>query len=175
MKLYSMLTRMTLPGFAVSLLYLLKHRCYISPKAEVDLTPLIHIGRGTKVSSFTQIKASRGPLRIGSNVSIAMGCCIAAGPSGITIGNDCLFGPRVTVLGSNNRYTQLDVPIREQGVTSKGVKIDNNVWIGAGAVILDGSEIGEGVIIAPNSVVASKLPANAVCQGNPAKPVFRRR
>ncbi len=100
----STLARMILPGFVVSLLYLLKYRCYVSPKAEVDYTPLIQVGRGTKISSFAQIKASRGPLRIGANVSITMGCCIATGPSGITIGDDCMFGPRVTVLGTSYRH-----------------------------------------------------------------------
>lgn len=175
MKPLRMLARVAMPGFLVSLLYLLKYRCYISPKAEVDYTSLIQIGPGTRISSFAQIKAARGPLRIGSNVSITLGCCIATGPKGITIGDDCMLGPRVTIHGTSYRHSRLDLPIRLQEVTSKGVRINNNVWIGAGTVILDGSEIGEGVIVSPNSVVASKLPPNTICEGNPAKPVFQRR
>jgi hypothetical protein len=62
-----------MPGFLVSLLYLLKYRCHISPKAEVDYTSLVQIGRGIKINSFAQIKAARGPLRIGSNVTITLG------------------------------------------------------------------------------------------------------
>jgi acetyltransferase-like isoleucine patch superfamily enzyme len=65
-------------------------------------------------------------------------------------------GPRVTIHGTSYRHNRLDIPIRIQEVTSKGVKIENNVWIGSGTVVLDGSEIGEGVIVAPGSVVASK-------------------
>jgi acetyltransferase-like isoleucine patch superfamily enzyme len=65
---------------------------------------------------------------------------------------------------------------REQGTESKGpIRIGNNVWIGVGSVILDNAEIGDGVIVTPNSVVSGRIPANAIVQGNPAKTVFIRR
>lgn len=170
-----MLLRVALPGFAVSLLYWVKYRCFISPKAEVDFDPLIRIGRGTRISSFAQIKASHGPVEIGRDVGITPGCCIAAGEGGVTIGDDCMLGPHVVVLGSTYRFNRLDVPIRTQGMVSKGVRIANNVWLGAGTVVLDGAEIGEGVVVAAHSVVTGALPANTIAEGNPAKVVFRRR
>lgn len=170
-----MLLRVALPGFAVSLLYWIKYRCFISPKAEVDFDPLIRIGRGTRISSFVQVKASYGPVEIGSNVAIAIGCFIGAGEGGVTIGDDCLLGPNVSVLANTYRLNRLDVPIRVQGMVSKGIRIANNVWLGAGTVVLDGAEIGEGVVVAAHSVVTGALPANTVAEGNPAKVVFRRR
>jgi acetyltransferase-like isoleucine patch superfamily enzyme len=53
--------------------------------------------------------------------------------------------------------------------------VGNNVWIGAGAVILPGAEIADGVIVSPNSVVSGMVAANAIVQGNPAKTIFTRR
>lgn len=55
------------------------------------------------------------------------------------------------------------------------MRIGRNVLVGAGACILDGAEIGGGVIIAPNSVVTGRIPANAIAKGDPARVVFQRR
>jgi acetyltransferase-like isoleucine patch superfamily enzyme len=162
------------PGFAISLLYYMKFRCFVSIRAQVEFTKRIEIGHGTRVSSFCRIKAS-GPLRIGRDVSITNGTCIAASGIGIEIGDDCLISPNVTILSANYRHSELDRPIRQQGTTSKGVKIGNNVWLGAGVVVLDGAVIGDGAIVAPNSVVSTRLPANTIAQGNPARVIFTRR
>jgi acetyltransferase-like isoleucine patch superfamily enzyme len=162
------------PRFAISLMYYIKFRCFVSIRAEVEFHDQIRIGRGSRISSFCRIKAS-GPLNIGRDVSITNGTCIAASGNGIEIGDDCLISPNVTILSANYRHSELDRPIRQQGMTSRGVKIGNNVWLGAGVVVLDGSVIGDGVIVAPNSVVSSRLPANTIAQGNPARIIFTRR
>jgi acetyltransferase-like isoleucine patch superfamily enzyme len=169
------IARRFLPGHIVSLAYWMKFGCFVSPRAEVDLTRNIQIGRRTQISSFCKVKAFDGPLTIGAHTSIGTSCFIAAGQAGASIGNDCLISPLVTILASNYHYQRLDVPIRHQGQTSKGVRIANNVWLGAGVVVLDGSDIGEGAIIAPNSVVSSRVPPNAIVDGNPAKVIFTRR
>jgi acetyltransferase-like isoleucine patch superfamily enzyme len=167
--------RRFLPSVLITLGYWLKFGCFVSPRAEVDFTSNVRIGRRTKISSFCKIKAAVGPLTIGADTSIGAGCFIGAGGAATTIGDDCLISPHVTILASNYRYERLDVPIQDQGQTSRGVRIADNVWIGAGVVVLDGSDIGEGAIIVPNSVVSSRVPANAVAHGNPAKVVFTRR
>ncbi|MEM7021882.1 MAG: acyltransferase [Pseudomonadota bacterium] len=154
--------------------YYLKYRCMVSMRAEVEFSRWISIGRGSRISSYCRIKAA-GPLTIGRDVSITNFSCIAAGSSGIEIGDDCLISPNVTILGSNYQYGRLDKPIRGQGITSKGIRIGNNVWIGAGVIVLDGSVIEDGTIVAPHSVVSSHLPTNTICQGNPAKVIFTRR
>ena len=53
--------------------------------------------------------------------------------------------------------------------------IGENVWIGAGSVILDGAQIESGVSVAPGSVISSKVKKDAIVQGNPAKVIFQRR
>ena len=175
MKIKKIVQRFLVPRSLLSLYYFYKYRCMVSPRAEVEFSPLLTIGRRTQISSFCKIKATDGPINIGKNVSIATGAFISSHTSGLRIGDDCLIGPNVTIVAGNYRYDSLDTPIRLQGHTSTGIEIENNVLIGAGAVILDGARIREGVIIAPNSVVSGNTPENVIIQGNPAKVVFTRR
>lgn len=175
MKLSKALKRFFVPAFVVTGIYLLKYKCKVSPKAEVDLTKFLVIGKGTQISSFCKIKASDGPMTIGENVSVATGCFLSSSTGGVEIGDYCMISPNVTIVGNNYKYDKLDVPMCLQEQTSKGITIGRDVWIGAGAAILDGANIGDGVIITPNSVVSAKIPDNAIVQGNPGKVIFQRR
>lgn len=167
--------RRFLPAPLVTLIYWLRFGCFISPRAEVELNPHVRIGRRTEIGSFTKIKAFDGPLDIGQYVSIGTGCTIGSGQAGMRIGDDCLISPNVTIMASNYRYDRVDAPIRTQGSTSRGVTIANNVWLGAGVMVLDGSNIGAGAIVAPNSVVSGRVPPNTIARGDPAKVIFERR
>lgn len=170
------LRRFLTPGFVVTLQALLKFGAKISPKAEVEITPNLRLGRKSVVSSFVKIKSKDGPLHIGAHVEIASFCVITSHKAGTYIGDDCLIGPNVSIIGNNYRYDRLDLPIRlQEKISPKGIRIANNVWIGAGCTILDGADIGPGTIITPNSVVSSKIPENSIAQGNPAKVIFTRR
>lgn len=175
MKLTKALKRFLIPSLVVTVIYLLKYKCKVSPRAEVDLTDFLVIGKGTQIGSFCKIKAVDGPLLIGNNVSIATGCFISSYTGGVEIGEYSMLGPNVTVIGNNYKFDRLDIPICLQEKTSKGIKIGRDVWIGAGASILDGAEIGDGVIVAANAVVTAKIPDNSIVQGNPAKVIFQRR
>lgn len=175
MNLATALKRFFVPPFIVTGIYLLKYRCKVSPKAEVDLSEFLVIGKDTQIGSFCKIKAADGPLVIGNNVSIATGCFISSYTGGVEIGEYSMLGPNVTVIGNNYRFDRLDIPMCLQEKTSKGIKIGRDAWIGAGACILDGAEIGNGVIISANAVVSTKIPDNSIVQGNPAKIIFQRR
>jgi acetyltransferase-like isoleucine patch superfamily enzyme len=175
MRLGTVVRRFLVPGPVVTLWALAKYGCRISPKAEVEITPWLAIGAKSVIGSFTKVKASDGPLRIGRHVEIANGCVITSHAAGLEIGDDCLIGPNVSILGNNYRYDRLDVPIRLQEKVSKGIRIGANVWIGANCVILDGADIGAGSILTPGAVVSGKIPENSIVQGNPAKVIFTRR
>ena len=175
MRLKKIIRRFLVPSFLITIIYLIKYRCKISPKAEVELSSLLTIGRKTQISSFCKIKATDGPLTIGSNVSIGTCCFISSDKMGVEIGDYCLISPNVAIVGNNYKYDKLDVPICMQEKTSKGIRIGNNVWIGANTTILDGVTIGHNVIVSPNSVVSRKIPDNTIIQGNPAKVIFTRR
>ena len=170
------LRRLCIPGVFHTFFHLVRNGVMVSPRAEAEWSRLLTIGRKSRISSFVKIKASAGPVDIGARTDIGCGAFISGHEHGIKIGDDCLISPNVSIVGVNYRYDRTDLTIREQGVTSAGpIRIGNNVWIGAGAVILDNCDIGEGAIIAPNSVVSGKIPAMAIASGNPAKVLFIRR
>lgn len=176
MKALVAVRRFLTPRLLITLWGYVKYGCLISPKAEVEITSQLSIGRKSIISSFTKIKATEGPLRIGRNVEISNGCVISSFTAGTFIGDDCLIGPNCSIIGNNYHYDRLDVPIRLQGKSSvKGIRIAENVWLGSGCVILDGADIGPGSIVTPNSVVSGRIPPNSIVQGNPAKVIFTRR
>lgn len=171
-----LLRRFAVPGVAMTLYHWWRSRALVSPRAEVEASPLLRIGRGARIGSFVKIKASEGPVRIGARTDVGSGVFIGGYAPGVEIGEDCLISPHVSIVGVNYRYDRTDVPIREQGLHSAGpVRIGNNVWIGAGAVVLDNCRIGDGAIIAPNAVVSGTVPELAIVSGNPATVAFVRR
>lgn len=96
--------------------------------------------------------------------------------NGIEIGENLLTGRWVTISDNNHGTTSLDdlqiAPIK-RNINSKGkIRIGNNVWIGDKATILGGIEIGDGAIIAANSVVTKDIPPFSVVGGNPAKVIL---
>ena len=85
----------------------------------------------------------------------------------IYVGDSVMFGPNVTVAvaghpidpGLRRKVAQFNIPVR----------IGNNVWIGAGAVILPGVTIGDNSVIGAGSIVTKDIPANVVAVGNPCR------
>jgi virginiamycin A acetyltransferase len=163
-----------MPQFVAQLYYLWKHRAFVSGKAEVEIAAGTQWGRGCVIGAFTKVKVA-GPFRMGERVQIATNCFIASGAGGLEIGNDVLISPNCTIITANYKFDRLDLPLQAQGTTSKGVRIGHRVWIGANSVVLDGSDIGENVIVSAGSVVTGTIKPNSVVLGNPAKVIFTRR
>lgn len=166
--------RFLVPRIAVSLIYFLKFRAKISPNAEVELSANVRLGSKCQIGSFTKVKASDGDLVIGDRCGIATGCFIAAAKGGIQIGDNFICGPNVTILSSNYQYHEKGQHLEDLPTISKGVKIGNNVWIGAGSVILDGTVIGDNTVVVANSLLNRKYKPNVILQGSPAKVIMNR-
>lgn len=171
---FALLKRFVTPSIVVTAYYLLRARATVSHRAEVDLTPNLKLGRGTKVSSFTKIKAFGGPVEVGPRSGFAIGCFVSAGTGGIRIGRNFVCGPNVNIVASNYRHDRVGVHFEDQGSTSKGIRIGDNVWIGSGTTVLDGAVIGDNCIVVANSLVNRRFPDNAIIQGNPAKVIMKR-
>ncbi len=166
--------RFMVPAPLVSLIGFLRWRARISMRAEVELSSNLRLGARTTVSSFTKIKTTDGVLRTGSDCGFASGCFIATGEAGIELGDGVICGPNVAIVAVNYRYAAVAVPFEQQGTSSLGVRIGNNVWIGANSTVLDGSVLGDNTIVVANSLVNRRFPPNVILQGNPAKIILKR-
>lgn len=112
-------------------------------------------------------------LYVGNNVGISENSLIFIRGI-ILIGNDTIIGPGVKIISENHKFSDKKNPIRNQGVSRIGIIIGKNVWIGAGAIILDGVTIGDGAVIAAGAVVNKSVESSQVVGGIPAKLLNKR-
>ena len=96
---------------------------------------------------------------------------VLRGQGGITVGDRVYFAPLVQVLAVNHVYDDPTRPFIEQGITAQGIVIEDDVWVGAGAIILDGVQIGRGAVVGAGAVVADDVPAHTVVAGVPGRVV----
>lgn len=151
--------------------------CYIDAlsKEGLSLGDNVSFGIYTCLRITGHISHIGNGITIGNNVGLGSHGFYGCGVGSLKIGNDCIFGNYVSVHPENHNYTDLEIPIRLQGVNSVGgVKIGNNCWIGAKATILDGTIIGDGCIIAAGAVVKGEFPNNVIIGGIPAKIIKHR-
>jgi len=85
-----------------------------------------------------------------------------------------MVAPNCMIAGGNHNYSRIDKPMMFQGSNSKGIIIEDDVWIGANSSILDGVKIGKGAIIAAGSVVTKDVCAYDIVAGVPAKKINSR-
>ena len=117
------------------------------------------------VTVFTPIYINYGKnLSIGKNVFINFDCTFLT-LGGITIEDDVLIGPKVSLITENHPLE----PKLRKGLIGKSILIKRNAWIGANATILPGITIGENAVIAAGAVVSKNVPDNVVVGGIPAK------
>jgi acetyltransferase-like isoleucine patch superfamily enzyme len=109
-----------------------------------------------------------GNIRIGNNCSVNP-FTIIYGMGGTLIGDGVRIAAHTVIVPENHNAATNQLPLYKAGSTKKGIRIDDNVWIGAGVRILDGVQIGRNTIIGAGSVVNRSLPANATAVGVPAK------
>jgi acetyltransferase-like isoleucine patch superfamily enzyme len=89
----------------------------------------------------------------------------------VTIGDKVYLAPLVQILAVNHVFHDPTRPIIEQGITAEGIVVEDNVWIGAGAIITDGVRIGQGAVIGAGAVVTRDVPPHTVAVGVPAQVV----
>ena len=146
---------------------------YVSELADIETSSrgnVFKYGNDCVIDSFVKIKfaGGNGDISIGDSVYINSGCVIYSG-NGMEIGSDVLIAANYVLAATDHRFTDSTLPIRNQGFSNKGgIKVQNNVWIGANSTILDGSVIGEGAVISAGSVVRGHVEPYCLYGGVPA-------
>jgi acetyltransferase-like isoleucine patch superfamily enzyme len=143
---------------------------YRSVRKDIPPFNKFYLGAYSVIEDFSTINNAVGDLLIGHHTRVGLGNTVIAP---VNIGNRVNIAQNVTITGLNHNFQDISKPIDEQGVSTKPVIIEDDVWIGANAVILPGVTIGEHAVVAAGSIVTRSLPAYSVCVGNPAKVIKR--
>lgn len=158
----------------------------------------LFIGEGALIDEGVcfDIKSSNASVRVGARNQIMRGAHIETGYSGhVSIGEGSLIGPYAILNGQggldiganalvgghchivsgNHEYRDTNVPMARQGFVSKGVVLEEDVWLGGGVKVLDGVRIGKGAIVAAGAVVNKDVEPFAIVGGVPARRISTRR
>lgn len=138
----------------------------------------IRIGRHTLVmhGSVLHVYNFRGLPHAGISIgehSLIGEYNVIRGQGGVTIGNRVYTSPMVQLVAVNHVFDDPSRPFSEQGITAQGITIEDDVWIGSGAVVTDGTTIGSGAVVAAGSVVTRDVPPYTVVGGVPATRIRR--
>lgn len=147
-------------GFGTSI----SHTTHLDTKLGGKIT----IGENCVIHYGTLLLSCGGYITIGNNCSINP-YCILYGHGGLTIGNCVRIACHTVIIPSNHKFENSDRHILNQGEISKGIVIEDDVWIGSGSKILDGVTISKGCVIGAGCVVTKTTQPFGVYVGVPAK------
>jgi acetyltransferase-like isoleucine patch superfamily enzyme len=169
----------------------------VSPHVRLRNKSRIRVGRNFIAEEYSEIQGlSRRGITFGDNVTVGSMAMIR--PSGyygkdigeglkvgnrsnigaysyigcagfIEIGEQVMMGPRVSFFAENHNFDQVETSMKDQGVSNKGIVVEDDCWIGSGSIILDGVRIGKGSVIAAGSVVTKSVEPFSIVGGVPAK------
>jgi acetyltransferase-like isoleucine patch superfamily enzyme len=125
----------------------LKKRSYLKNDVIIQGSGYIELGENSYISSYSVIGVNE-KIIIGKNVMIA---------------------DHVSIRDTNHKFDRTDIPMIEQGISTAPVIVEDDVWIGHGAIITKGVKIGNGAIVAAGAVVTKDVPPYAIVGGVPAK------
>jgi acetyltransferase-like isoleucine patch superfamily enzyme len=160
----------------------------IDPRAWLHLVKLVNYYNYTHVAQLRLITLGASPsispdvslsyserIFIGDRVRIGSRCHLWAGPSRscIHIGDDVLFGPEVMLTAATYNFRH-GSPVAQQTMQEQDIHIGNDVWLATRVIVLPGTRIGAGSIIAAGSVVKGDIPPMSIVAGTPGKVVSQR-
>lgn len=133
---------------------------------------LISVGANSILDSFVKIKPAGGAgnVAIGRNSVVNSGCVFYSG-NGVSIGDSVAIAANCVFAPVNHEFGKRELLIRDQGFRASkgGIIVEDDVWIGAGCVLLDGAILRRGCVIGAMSLVRGEVAAYSIQAGNPLK------
>ena len=137
---------------------------YVAAEAAIFTTHLV-LGEQSWIAGHALV---RGDVEFGAHTTVNPYAMISGR---VRCGDGVRIASHVSIVGFNHGFDDPDVPIHKQKHESRGITIEDDVWIGANAVVLDGVTVGKGAVIAAGAVVSRDVPPLAIVGGVPAKVV----
>ena len=143
---------------------------FIAPDVTIQIgaSGRVELGRWSWLGHGTKIRCHEGLVSIGAKTVLGQECTISAYQH-VSIGRECVIADRVMLIDFDHGASEVERPVRLQGIYKRDVRVGNNVWIGYGVSILRGVTVGDNAIIGTGAVVTRDVPANAVVAGVPAR------
>ncbi len=137
-------------------------------RARRDLVPFngFELGTDSIIEDYATVANGMGGIVIGARTLVGI-ANVLIGP--LRIGNDVIIAQNVVLSGLNHGYQDIRLPIRNQPCSAAEIVVEDEVWIGANAVITAGVRIGKHAVVAGGSVVTKDVPPYSVVGGNPAR------
>jgi acetyltransferase-like isoleucine patch superfamily enzyme len=168
--------------------------CFIEQDVRWYVPRRIRLGRRVMVGEgcFLDAHSMTGRITLDDDVWLSRGCyvvayhnaavqiaaqayighrCLLYGHGGIQVGRDVLMANDVQLICGNHTYARRDVPIRAQPTMEEPIVIEDDVWLGASAIVLGGVTVGRGSVVGAGSVVTRDLPPYSIARGVPAQVV----
>lgn len=133
----------------------------------------LELGAWCWIGADNRLRAHEGSVRVGPKVVLGRDN-VVNGYLDIEIGENALLSDWIYITDFDHRYTDLDVPIRKQGIVKAPVRIGADVWIGEKASVLRGADIGTGSVIGSQTLVKGTIPPFSVAVGRPARVIKSR-
>jgi len=133
----------------------------------------VSIGPGSQIHDYAMLMTYGGDIRLGGGCTVNP-FCVLYGHGGLTIGDHVRIATHCVIIPANHNFNDLDKPIWQQAETRVGIVIEDDVWIGAGARVMDGVRIGRGSVIGAGAVVTKSIPPGSVAVGVPARVIGQR-
>lgn len=133
---------------------------------EIGANTLVMHGAVLHVYNFRSLPHAW--IKIGSE-SLIGEYSVIRGQGGVTIGDRVYTSPMTQIIAVNHVFDDPGRPFIEQGITARGITIEDDVWLGSACVVTDGVRIGRGSVIAAGAVVTDDVPPHTVVAGVPAR------
>lgn len=134
----------------------------------------IVIGDHVFIGRNTILSCKNGDIHVGDGSNIGFNCEIFSA-SEVRLGRNVLMAAYGYLVGGTHAFDRVDVPVSLQDRRSRGIEVGENAWIGAHAVVVDGTRIGRDAVIGAGAVVTRDVPDWHVAAGVPARPLRDRR
>ncbi|WP_138498294.1 acyltransferase [Nostoc sp. PA-18-2419] len=142
--------------------------------ARGDKNNRIRLGNRVAIERYADIGClSDTYIHIDEDTFIGPNVCIE-GPGDIKIGKHCMIAAHSGIYANNHNFADPMEPMKYQGVTRKGIVIEDDCWLGHGVTVLDGVTIGRGCVIGAGAVVNKDIPPFSVAVGIPARVIKKR-